>query len=942
MARLVRARLVPASLTGRVFALYAAALVAVVAAMGLLFYRYQFTDAVDGAVSSAQALADVMLPAISDSAVIGDFDTIKRTLAKATRQANIAKASFLAAQGGRIVVGTRSPASWSPAWLRQAVAGRLGEVNTVVAVGGVDYGVMRLSFDTAGISGAIWAATLQAMELLVVALAVALIAMRWLLRRWLAPLEHMGRPAGSAADVASARRALSGAPTEVAQAVEAFERTEAALLMERVTAAATLGAVGDAVITIDPRGRILYANPAAIRLFGLADGASGRQLQNLVPSPLGIVQGDATIGAWDRADLVLPPAPAIGRERAIHLETTMTPIVDAAGATVGHALTCHDVTANKSYESQLTGELAARQSAMQSLREALGGMLAEAELLKYPASEKDLQSVALLVADLVRQREISRRELDNRIFALDQHAAVSIADAGGTITYANQRMVELGGYTEAELIGANHRLLSSGLHEPDFYRDIWRTITSGRVWHGEIANRHKNGSLYWVATTIVPWLDENRQPSQYIAIRTDITRRKEVEAALRSEKQLLEESKARELQTGYQIQRALLIGEVPPGIHGADIAGYAVPSKGIDGDFYVFTRFRPDCFEIAFGDVMGKGVPAALVGAGLRTSYNQVVTELVAASAHDDRLPEPAAIVNALHRRLTSRLIELDTFVTLALYRFDLAQGRLTFVNAGHTAGLLRRRGGTVERLLGDNLPLGVLAKERYQEGTTAISAGDALLVYSDGISEARSAQGEELGESGLQGLLAGLEVGAMPSHAALQVLRRRLHERIGASTGSDDETAVLIRVAEVSEGAAADTDAGAALMELPWDLAHLGRLRERVEAAAAVLPTDAADRLVLASFEAASNVVRHVVPPFDGATLLCRTRRDRGGVTVELWYVGAGFEPMSAPLPDLSGASEGGFGLYIIEKSVSHVAYEQPAPDVCCTRLVQMATGVA
>ena len=360
MARLVRARLVPASLTGRVFALYAAALVAVVAAMSLLFYRYQFTDAIDGAVSSAQALADVMLPAVSDSAVIGDFDTIRRTLAKATRQAHIASASFLAAQGGRIAVSTRSTASWSPAWLRRAVDGRLGEVNTVVAVGGVDYGVMRLSFDTARIAGAIWTATLQAIELLVAALATALVAMRWLLRRWLAPLERMGSPAGSAADVASARRALSGAPSEVAHAVEAFERAEAALQMERITAAATLGAVGDAVFTIDPRGRVLYANPAAIRLFGLYDGASGRQVQDLMPSPLGIVQGDAVIGAWDRAHVVLPPAPAAGRERAIHLETTMTPIVDAEAATVGHVLTCRDVTANKSYESQLTAELTAR------------------------------------------------------------------------------------------------------------------------------------------------------------------------------------------------------------------------------------------------------------------------------------------------------------------------------------------------------------------------------------------------------------------------------------------------------------------------------------------------------------------------------------------------------------------------------------------------------
>lgn len=116
--------------------------------------------------------------------------------------------------------------------------------------------------------------------------------------------------------------------------------------------------------------------------------------------------------------------------------------------------------------------------------------------------------------------------------ALDESALVSITDAKGNITYANNRFVEVAGYSLQELIGQSHRLLKSDVHDATLYHDLWRTITQGKVWRGELCNRTKGGELYWVDSTIVPFVNDHGQPHQYLSIRFDITARKQAEKAL--------------------------------------------------------------------------------------------------------------------------------------------------------------------------------------------------------------------------------------------------------------------------------------------------------------------------------------------------------------------------------------------------------------------------
>ena len=184
-------------------------------------------------------------------------------------------------------------------------------------------------------------------------------------------------------------------------------------------------------------------------------------------------------------------------------------------------------------------ELASRTRAIESLRETANNLMQSIDADLPPLIDDNLESLSRLMSDLVQQREESQKDLQaalidlaNQKFALDQHGIVSITDAAGRIVYANDKFCEVSGYSREQLLGLNHRIFASGIHPEAFFADLWRVILAGKVWHGEICNRSRHGDLYWVQSTIVPLRDNTGVPTQFIAIRTNITARKLMEVEI--------------------------------------------------------------------------------------------------------------------------------------------------------------------------------------------------------------------------------------------------------------------------------------------------------------------------------------------------------------------------------------------------------------------------
>lgn len=193
----------------------------------------------------------------------------------------------------------------------------------------------------------------------------------------------------------------------------------------------------------------------------------------------------------------------------------------------------------------LRQEAEMRQQVLHTLRQTTNEVLGQ--LGKRLGDEESLESLSTLLAGLVSDILSTRTELQtalnaikNQQFALDEHAIVSVTDASGSLLYANDKFCTISQYERAELLGVNHRIVNSGLHSKEFFAAMWDTIKQGKVWHGEIRNRAKDGSFYWTSATIVPFLDHEQKPYQFISIRTDITHERLLKEEIESSKRLLQ------------------------------------------------------------------------------------------------------------------------------------------------------------------------------------------------------------------------------------------------------------------------------------------------------------------------------------------------------------------------------------------------------------------
>jgi sigma-B regulation protein RsbU (phosphoserine phosphatase) len=387
-----------------------------------------------------------------------------------------------------------------------------------------------------------------------------------------------------------------------------------------------------------------------------------------------------------------------------------------------------------------------------------------------------------------------------------------------------------------------------------------------------------------------------------------------------------------EIEIGGRIQETLLWDRLPPRLRGVQIASFAKPSHVIDGDFCEFFPLGDRCLDIVIGDVMGKGVPAALIGAAVKSGLLRALGQLTVSSLATQR-PEPRSVVGAVHDHLTGHLIALESFVSLSYNRFDFEHKRLDFVSCGHPRTMHAHAGtATVDLLEGPNLPLGVLDNEVYEQRSVEFEAGDVFLLYSDGVTEARNATGEQFGEGRL--------IAWLTAHQTRDpvALCAGVWDAVRAFTGSDevsdDLTCVAVRVTSLDPGAPAICWA----IEFTSNLGILSALRAWVRAACHADRTPDSHALALlelAVAEAATNIIRHAYEGAAGRPVRAVVEVEDGKATVTLTHWGRPFQPPPGPPapPDPSG--ERGRGLFIISHAVDDVTYQNCPNGASSIRLV-------
>lgn len=174
-----------------------------------------------------------------------------------------------------------------------------------------------------------------------------------------------------------------------------------------------------------------------------------------------------------------------------------------------------------------------------------------------------VSGVVMMIENITERKQYeialqrSLKEISDYKFALDQSAIVSITNPSGVITYVNKNFCKISQFSESELLGASHNIVNSAYHSRAFFREMWRTISSGNIWKGEIKNKAKDGSYYWVDNTIVPFLDTLGRPYQYISIRTEITERKNAELELDKSYRLVSDQNKRLLNFSYIVSHNL-------------------------------------------------------------------------------------------------------------------------------------------------------------------------------------------------------------------------------------------------------------------------------------------------------------------------------------------------------------------------------------------------
>lgn len=500
-----------------------------------------------------------------------------------------------------------------------------------------------------------------------------------------------------------------------------------------------------------------------------------------------------------------------------------------------------------------------------------------------------------------------------RLMYEESPLGLALCAMDGRFVQANRSYLKIVGYTEAEIRDLSYLDITPARYATLEQAQLKSMRETGRYGPYEKLYIRKSGEL--VPVLLNGCLVEGADGKEYIwSIVEDISGRKAAEQAIT-------EARAYEREIETRIEETLLRGRPPAHIDGVGIAAVTLPNQHMDGDFAEFISLNPQCFDVLVGDVMGKGIFAALVSAGAKSRFLHALSSQLAVS-RAGVYPTPAELVGAVHRDITRQLIELDCFLTLSYARFDLAAGRVTYVDCGHTKTIrYRAQDDSFVLLEGEHVPIGFLESEEYTERFVDLKAGDLFVFYSDGLTETRNAGGTMFGVRRLQE--------AIRRHAALEpaALTRKVVELVGQFAGagapSDDQTCVTVKILDPNDQFEV-TPIRMSILALPENLVACRTfLREHLEANSSLLGgQEDFNRIVLAYVEALSNIVKHSFGGGANKPIETELRFTHNRLSIQITHGGTLFRPRSTPLPDPRQRREGGYGLYIMNRCFDQIDY--------------------
>ncbi len=518
-----------------------------------------------------------------------------------------------------------------------------------------------------------------------------------------------------------------------------------------------------------------------------------------------------------------------------------------------------------------------------------------------------------------RLAEKALRESEARVRAIVNTAADGIItiDDQGLVQSFNPSAERIFGYTAQEVIGQRVESLMRESVRPLHTSGIQTYMDTGKcdmIGRGrETFGLRKDGIVIPLELSVSEVELGGRK--MFAGIVRDITER-------RRAAEELAQAREREVQIGARIQQALLLGKPPEHLTNIGVWGMTIPSQRVDGDFYDFVEYDDKCLDVVIGDVMGKGIAAAMLGAAIKSAINRAITTLTTSLAGQSR-PTVEAIIKQVHSQVSRYLAHVESFVTLCYARINLHKMQLEFVDCGHTGIIYySARDGQCRLLTGSNMPLGFSEKEKHESETVDIENGDVLFLYSDGITEARDSEGAFFGPERLIECV-GRNSPRYDAPGIVTQVRRAVEDFVGVRQLDDDLTCLAVRIGPP------ETPLASVAQEFPSDMSQLSGIRDFVTAfcesyVADKLGGTGVDEVVLAINEVATNVVRHAYRGETGRLFEIRVDACPSHLTVRFSHDGPAYEPLEKTVPKFDGTQEGGFGLYIIENMVDTVLYSR------------------